>query len=108
MGRMFAEDLASELDLERALEIHLQSNHYPPVPVEMVPACIEAIDIYCNEEDVDTEIPLPVINGFQVTYQGRNTSPAWAIVEQHHLDAWLPSWEDYSDDFPMYLEYDEG
>ena len=107
MGRMFAEDLASELDLERALEIHLQSNHYPPVPVEMVPACIEAIDVYCNDEDIDTEIPLPVVNGFQVTYQGRNTSPAWAIVEQHHLDAWLP-YDEPSDDFPMYLEYDEG
>ena len=107
MGRMFAEDLASSLELERALEIHLKNNHYPPIPVEMVPACIEAIEVYCNDGDIDTEIILPIVNGWQVLYQGRSTAPAWAIVEQHHLDAWLPD-EEPSDDFPMYLEYDEG
>lgn len=107
MGRMFAEDLASSLELERALAIHLHNNHYPPVPAEMVPACIEAIEVYCNDEDIETEITLPVVNGFQITYRGRNTSPAWAIVEQHHLEPWLPDMEP-SDDFPMYLEYDEG
>jgi hypothetical protein len=24
-----------------------------------------------------------------VTYKGLTTAPAWAIIEQHHLDAWL-------------------
>jgi (2Fe-2S) ferredoxin len=24
-----------------------------------------------------------------VSYKGLDTAPAWAIVEQHHLEAWL-------------------
>ncbi len=47
MGSNLAYDLASDelgLDLERAIGIHLQSNHYPPVPLSMVEPCIDAID----------------------------------------------------------------
>ena len=88
MGSNLAYDLASDdlgLDLEMALSIHLQNNHYPPVPVIMVEPCIQAIDAY-YEDDYTREIPMP--DG--VTYMGKDTAPAYAIVEQHHLDAWLP------------------
>jgi len=27
-----------------------------------------------------------------ISYKGLNTAPAWAIVEQHHLDEWLPDY----------------
>jgi len=99
MGRNLAYDLASSLDLESALLIHLKSNHYPPVPAEMVGACVEAITCYNNRESMDTEISLPDINGFQVQYKGKTTAPAWAIIQQHHLDSWLieddePIWDD--------------
>jgi hypothetical protein len=99
VGRIYAEGLASSgLDIEDAIAMHLQGNHYPPVPVEMVKACIQAIDCYNNGFDTDLPIALPEIDGFQVTYKGRTTAPAWSIIEQHHLDTWLvsdePIWED--------------
>ena len=86
MGSNFAHDLADYdlgLDLSTAIKIHLTSNHYPPVPVEMVEPCIDAIDAYWNE-DLDQEIQMPE----GITYKGLKTAPAWAIIEQHHLSAW--------------------
>ena len=87
MGSNFAQDLADYdlgLDLSTAISIHLSSNHYPPVPQSMVLPCIEAIEAYW-EDDTDREIQLPE----GVSYQGLPTAPAWAMVEQHHLEAWL-------------------
>ena len=85
MGSTFATELANgELDLSTAIGIHLTSNHYPPVPTSMVLPCIEAIEAY-NEGETDREIGMPE----GITYKGFNTAPAWAIVEQHHLEAWL-------------------
>ena len=85
MGSIFATDLAEgDLDLSTAIEIHLRSNHYPPVPSSMVLPCIEALEAYW-EDDTDREISMPE----GVTYKGLTTAPAWAVVEQHHLDAWL-------------------
>jgi hypothetical protein len=81
-------DLFPELDLEMAISIHLQSNHYPPVPLSMVEPCIEAIDAY-YEEDFDRAIEMPE----GVSYKGKTHAPAWAIIEQHHLGAWLPQEE---------------
>jgi hypothetical protein len=50
----------------------------------MVTPCIEALEAYW-EDDTDREITMPE----GVSYKGRNTAPAWAIIEQHHLEAWL-------------------
>ena len=87
MGSNFANDLAAmaDLSLSDAIGMHLRGNHYPPVPLSMVPICIEAINAY-YEDDYNREIEMPE----GVSYKGRNTAPAWAIIEQHHLDAWLP------------------
>ena len=92
MGSNFAQDLAENIDisLEQAIGYHLQGNHYPPVPLSMVEPCIEAIDAY-YEDDFNKEIEMPE----GITYKGRTTAPAWAIIEQHHLSAWLPENEDY-------------
>ena len=89
MGYNTALDLSEELDLEVALGYHLQGNHYPPVPLSMVEPCIEAIDAF-YDEDYNREIALPQ----GVLWRGQVTAPASAIVEQHHLEAWLPE-EDY-------------
>jgi hypothetical protein len=51
----------------------------------MVQPCIDAIDAYYWEE-FDLEIEMPE----GVFYKGKTTAPAWAIIEQHHLEAWLP------------------
>lgn len=89
MGRTTAYELSQILDLEGAIAMHLRVNHYPPVPVAMVQPCIDAIDAY-HEEDYERLIELPK----DITWRGQNSAPASAIVDGHHLDAWLPhSWE---------------
>jgi len=87
MGFNTATELAEaiELQLEDQIGYHLQGNHYPPVPLSMVQPCIEAIDAY-YDEDFNKEIAMPE----GVSYRGKTTAPAWAIIEQHHLSAWLP------------------
>jgi hypothetical protein len=87
MGSNFATDLAENIDisLEQAIGYHLQGNHYPPVPLSMVAPCIEALDA-AREMDAMRQIEMPE----GVFYKGKTTAPAWAIIEQHHLDAWLP------------------
>jgi len=89
MGRLQAEEfasLASEgvIGLRQAITWHLTSNHYPPVPVSMVEPCIEAIE-YVNAYEGDTEVALPEGS----LYKGRDTAPAWTIVQAHHLDSWI-------------------
>ena len=83
----------SVLDLETQILYHLKANHYPPVPAEMVTACIDAIDAY-YDEDFDRNIDMPKVGDFQILYKGSTQAPAWAIVEQHNLQFWLPEWEE--------------
>ena len=87
MGSTFAHDLAlfDDMAIEKQIRIHLSANHYPPVPPIMVQPCVEAIDAVNDLGLWDLEIPMPE----GVTYKGLTTAPAWAIIEQHHLDAWL-------------------
>ena len=80
----------SVLDLETQLAYHLQGNHYPPVPLSMVQPCIEAIDAY-YDNDAMRFIAMPE----GVFYKGMSHAPAWAIIEQHHLDFWLPQDDEY-------------
>ena len=98
MGSVTAIGLAdTTLDLETQLAYHLKGNHYPPVPVEMVKPCIEAIDAY-YDEDFNRMIEMPMVGDFQITYKGMTHAPAHAIVEQHHLDWFInPVDEDYND-----------
>ena len=98
MGSVTAIGLAdTTLDLETQLAYHLKGNHYPPVPVEMVKPCIEAIDAY-YDEDFNRMIEMPMVGDFQITYKGMTHAPAHAIVEQHHLDWFInPADEEYND-----------
>ena len=91
MGSNFANELStmSDISLENAIAIHLQSNHYPPVPLSMVQPCIEAIEAYW-EDDSDRLIKLPEAT----SWRGKDSAPAWAIIEGHHLDSWCQSDED--------------
>ena len=85
MGSNFATDLADmDMDLAQSIRIQLTANHYPPVPVSMVEPCIEAIHA-CNEQEYDKLIKLP--DG--ITWRDKEYAPASAIVEGHHLEAWL-------------------
>ena len=93
MGSNFANDLAlaDNLTIENQIAIHLSANHYPPVPAIMVQPCVEAIDAVNDAGLWDLEIPLPE----GVSWRGLTTAPAHAIIEQHHLDAWLIEREEY-------------
>ena len=81
------------MDLETQILYHLKGNHYPPVPAEMVAPCIQAIDAY-YDEDYDRMIDMPMVGDFQILYRGETQAPARAIVDQHHLEFWLPDLED--------------
>ena len=93
MGSTFANDLAlaDNLTIENQIAIHLSANHYPPVPAIMVQPCVEAIDAVNDAGLWDLEIPLPE----GVSWRGLTTAPAHAIIEQHHLDAWIIEREEY-------------
>jgi hypothetical protein len=85
MGNMAAIDMAEHCDdIEVALAWHLQSNHYPAVPLMMVPVCIAAI-VSANADAWDEPVELP--DG--VRYRGEGCVPAWKVVEDFHLDAWI-------------------
>lgn len=89
MGHSFGLALTEgDLSMEAQLSIHLQYNHYPPVPQSMVPVCIEAIDAYW-EDDTCRLIELPE----GVTWRGSTKAPAWAIAEGHHLDPWTVDYD---------------
>ena len=91
MGRNFAEDLAlmPDLSMESAIGMHLRANHYPPVPLSMVPICIEAIDAYW-EDDLNHKIELPE----GILWRGESCAPAYAIIESHHLESWCSEEEE--------------
>lgn len=93
MGSLQATEMSNMLSIEDGLAWHLRSNHYPPVPLSMVGPCIEAIDAY-NDDNANMEIPMPE----GVSYRGKTTAPAWAIIEQHHLGPWLAQDEYYEDE----------
>lgn len=92
MGSNLATELASGefgISTESAIALHLQYNHYPAIPTKMVEPCLEAIRA-CIEGNWHIEIPMPE----GVSYKGLTTAPAWAIIEQHHLDAWIEDSDD--------------
>lgn len=99
MGNNFAtemadgtlENLGISLSIEDQIRIHLSSNHYPPVPKTMIQPCIEAIDAVNDAGLWDLEIPLPE----GVSWRGLTTAPAHAIIEAHHLNAWIIEREEY-------------
>jgi hypothetical protein len=104
MGSLSAKAMAemNEVTLEQQLAWHLQSNHFPPVPANMVQPCIEAIDAY-NDEDYQKLISLPE----GVGYRGLTAAPASAIIEAHHLDAWLNHNPDCDCDDCVFTEEEE-
>jgi hypothetical protein len=96
MGHQTAVEISeSGLTLEQQLDWHLRGNHYPPIPSVMVGVCIEAIEL-ANQGEWATEIKLPEHNGKQITYKGSDTAPVSALIEQHHLDAFLDT--DFEDE----------
>ena len=85
------EDMGIMLSIEQQIGIHLSSNHYPPVPSIMIQPCINAIDAVNDLGLWDLPIKLPE----GVSWKGSDMAPAHAIIEAHHLDAWIIEREEY-------------
>lgn len=84
MGRLQAEEMVAQLSRRQGLKWHLQHNHFPPVPLEMVEVCEEAID---RAEDGEWTEPVTLPDG--VTYRGRSIAAAHVVVERFHLEPWI-------------------
>jgi len=84
MGSLQAQEMASLMNQRQAIAWNLQSNHYPPIPLSMVEPCIDAIAAV-NDGDADRLIDLPA----GIVWRGKKEAPARAIVEAHHLHAWV-------------------
>jgi hypothetical protein len=85
MGRMQAEEMAELCDQETALHWHLTSNHYPPLPLDILPAVKRTIKAI-NAGKPDSKIKLP--DGVSHKRYGTRV-PAWECCKAWHLDAFL-------------------
>jgi hypothetical protein len=99
MGYMNAYDAAAMadagelMDYDQALELHLVSNHYPPVPVSFVPACKQAIKtMVIAAQSAETLGEEQVFNQLSQTMvqipNGENMS-VLEIVDALHLEAFI-------------------
>lgn len=88
MGYASALGMVEAVGRWEALPWHLGSNHYPPLPISLVPTCISAVEAV---EDGDPQRLIELPEGIE--YQDGRVAPAWAIVEGMHLDAFI-RWED--------------
>jgi hypothetical protein len=85
MGKMTAIAIAeSHFDIKTQLSYHLTHNHYPPLPIEILGVCLEAIE-KANEGQWDERVLLPE----GTYYRGDTSAPVWSVIEAHHLHAWL-------------------
>jgi hypothetical protein len=89
MGHRTAIEIAEALPIDDALAYHLRVNHFPPIPLEMVAVCKEAIGL-CNEGLENNTVDLP----HGTSYRNAPYAPAWAIVDAHHLSPWIEREED--------------
>ena len=86
MGLSSAMGIAeSDLSLEQQLAWHFSSNCYPPIPKQMIPVAVEAINAYW-EEDFAKVIKLPEGVEFR---NGEDWVFASQAIESLKLDAWL-------------------
>lgn len=84
MGHMQASEMAGMLDIDSALQWHFRSNHYPPLPLSLIPAAKKAIQ-FARQGQWERYIQLPE----QITYKGKKYAPVSAAVKEWHLDAWI-------------------
>jgi hypothetical protein len=80
MGHMHATEYASgeHCDLDTGLILHLQSNHFPPVSVDFVPTCKQAIEVILDGNA-----------GHEITMPNGKTLTAGEIMEGLHLHAFV-------------------
>jgi hypothetical protein len=70
--------------LEQQISLHFQVNCYPPIPQQMVPTAVEAIDLI-NEGYGINPINLPK----GVEFRGRTYATGYEIAESYRLGMWI-------------------
>jgi hypothetical protein len=90
MGSTQAQEFAKLADLDTGLTWHATGNHYPPLPTTLVPVWKEVILWINDGNDSQQEFALP--SG--ISYKGFNSAPAYAIIENYHLESWTHLDED--------------
>ena len=70
--------------LEQQLSLHFQTNCYPPIPQQMIPTAIEALD-NANEGNWNKMIRLPE----GVTFRGYPIIKTADVVESYRLGMWI-------------------
>lgn len=78
MGYVAAVEMRFYLGEEFALEWHLQYNHYPPVPLNLLPVAKKALQLARNG-DFDTRLLLP----------SQVLKTVEEVVDELHLSAFL-------------------
>ena len=91
MGRLYAEGIReTETSLEQQLAWHFTGNCYPPVPLQMIPVAVAAIEAIVSDGEWDRMIDLPE----GVSFRGSDQVRAADVADQFRLDAWLDNYED--------------
>lgn len=78
------QELEEVSDFWKLVAYHLQNNLHPPVPLNMVETCIEAIT-RANEGEWDSLITLPE----GTKYKGESEASVEVIVEGHYLQDFI-------------------
>jgi hypothetical protein len=78
------------ITLEKALALHLERNHFPPIPSVMVPSCIKAI-ANAKSGNMKVKIKLPK----KVTWKGKRYVSTQLMVEEHHLEPFIYEMESF-------------
>lgn len=91
MGRSSLEDmLAHSSNIDVVLEWHLRNNHYPPLPVALLPVAKKAIE-HGQAEEFDVELKMP--DG--IAFRGQKKATVRLLIETMHLEEFLnPQSED--------------
>jgi hypothetical protein len=85
MGISYAEGLREMgVSLEQEIGMHFTHNCYPPIPAQMIPIAIEAIELV-NFDSGELDIDLPE----GVSFKGETSVSAYAVVESFSLWAWI-------------------
>ena len=86
-ARAIANDVKDKLtNLEAALIFHFRQNHYPPLPLSLIPIAIKIIN---GEVSGTVELPKGI------TYKDGTSAPVHKCIEAWHLEHFVVSHGDY-------------
>lgn len=95
MGYLSAFDAAQVAELNQALEWHLTSNHYPPVSVDLIPACKQAIQTFVvaagSTDNLGEDHVFKQLNETMVELPNGKFISVVELVDALHLDAFVDS-----------------